>query len=427
MSSICAPVVITLGKRKYRKNSSYAFNGNFRHDILEQQKQQHARQDTSYEYDETEASEETPTPAAYPVQDQQQPKQNKRHQSSNNNKTPQSANAPPGLSKKDENPCKVTINIPAIFHGRIIGRKGETLKQLQRDTKTTIRVPPQNSRRTNVVIEGATEEAVDSCRTRIELLVDAASAKASPTHFLCIPLVDPRVAQGIEAFKQEALELVAETSGDSSLTPEMFSSVASMHLTLGVLKVFSREQTDRAIALLRQCRTKLVLPWLAEQQQLQLQQIQKTKQQQTTKGADDPGPLLLNTPKSPEALPPIAIRLQGIEYMNDDPSEVDVLYAKVECPGLQELVDNIVKTFVEADLLEPETKGEGKHVKLHATLINSKRNRDEEGKRISFDARAILDHFEDHEFGTCSFNAIHLSKMKTAKSGFYICEYQIKF
>lgn len=39
----------------------------------------------------------------------------------------------------------------------------------------------------------------------------------------------------------------------------------------------------------------------------------------------------------------ITILLSGIEYMNDDPTEVDVLYARVHaCDILQTLVDNVV-------------------------------------------------------------------------------------
>ena len=49
----------------------------------------------------------------------------------------------------------------------------------------------------------------------------------------------------------------------------------------------------------------------------------------------------------------LKVRVRGIEVMNDDPSEVKVLYAKVEDPSeglLQEIVDKIVDYFIDAGL-----------------------------------------------------------------------------
>lgn len=62
--------------------------------------------------------------------------------------------------------------------------------------------------------------------------------------------------------------------------------------------------------------------------------------------------------------------------MNDDPTQIDVLYAKVKLvsegvpeDALQSLVDGIVERFHAAGIMDKEWE----HVKLHATLINSKR------------------------------------------------------
>lgn len=47
--------------------------------------------------------------------------------------------------------------------------------------------------------------------------------------------------------------------------------------------------------------------------------------------------------------------MTGIEYMNDDPTEVDVLYGKISCPDnpkiLQEISDGIVSFFVQKGIL----------------------------------------------------------------------------
>lgn len=50
----------------------------------------------------------------------------------------------------------------------------------------------------------------------------------------------------------------------------------------------------------------------------------------------------------------LRVRMQGLEYMNDDPSAVDVLYAKVVSLGdsslLQNLVDAIAEYFIQQGL-----------------------------------------------------------------------------
>lgn len=55
---------------------------------------------------------------------------------------------------------------------------------------------------------------------------------------------------------------------------------------------------------------------------------------------------------------PIRVEVKGIEYMNDDPGEVDVLYGCVQTTSwkdsLQEMADDIVRKLIKAgNLLNP--------------------------------------------------------------------------
>ena len=82
--------------------------------------------------------------------------------------------------------------------------------------------------------------------------------------------------------------------------------------------------------------------------------------------------------------------MQGIEYMNDDPGRVDVLYAKCidPCDRLQKIADHVVQTFVDCDLMERQYE----RVKIHATLMNTLfRMESDQGVRPTFNARPILD------------------------------------
>ncbi|KAK3698545.1 hypothetical protein QZH41_014471 [Actinostola sp. cb2023] len=122
---------------------------------------------------------------------------------------------------------------------------------------------------------------------------------------------------------------------------------------------------------------------------------------------------------------PVSVRLQGVEYMNDDPSSVNVLYAQIiEVDGtkrLQHLADSVVERFVDHGIMQREYD----RVKLHATLMNSKLHSDlketraqDGGKkrqgpprcRYSFDARDIVEIFKDFEFGEYHLKEIHISE-----------------
>ncbi|KAK3254398.1 hypothetical protein CYMTET_36386, partial [Cymbomonas tetramitiformis] len=56
----------------------------------------------------------------------------------------------------------------------------------------------------------------------------------------------------------------------------------------------------------------------------------------------------------------LMLRIQGLEYMNDDPSEVDVLYVKVEEVGgegrLERLCEAVVDLFADEGLLLSKVK-----------------------------------------------------------------------
>lgn len=53
----------------------------------------------------------------------------------------------------------------------------------------------------------------------------------------------------------------------------------------------------------------------------------------------------LNIFVRPMNLKPLDILVSGLDYMNDDPSEVNVLYAKVKSPEIQMLADKIQTYF----------------------------------------------------------------------------------
>lgn len=131
----------------------------------------------------------------------------------------------------------------------------------------------------------------------------------------------------------------------------------------------------------------------------------------------------------------VDFRIDGIDCMNDDPSEVHVLYGKVTSEPLQAIADQIVDVFVRHGLMHRQQE----HVKLHVTLINSRFQRgdslDADGdqqdisggvadgrrRRQAFDARQIVQQFGAFDFGKQPLQEIHLSRRFTTSctTGFY--------
>eukprot|EP00040_Diaphanoeca_grandis_P031984 m.192634 g.192634 ORF g.192634 m.192634 type:complete len:359 (-) comp32475_c4_seq2:558-1634(-) len=297
-----------------------------------------------------------------------------------------------GIEQMEDGRFTATVAVPSAFTGKLIGKKGEGKARLQQETQTTIVIPKRGGGE-NVRIIGVTQSGVDSCRTRIELLVESALKSAGVTHFLSIPLMGPDFESGLTTFKEQAMDVRSRGISD-----EIFVNHQKLHLTLGTLKMYSDAQIKQAGALLTEC----------------------TKEIRRHLGGN----------------PHILVR--GVNYMNDDPSNVDVLYAKVAlCDDdtdlkLQSVVDAISTRFIEAGLMEREFERDG--VKLHATIMNSKwrrssinetSNNSRNRERVSFDASAILKKCVKYTFGKSKFAEVHLSRMvaRGKGTGYYEAEH----
>merc|ERR1711874_589346 len=120
----------------------------------------------------------------------------------------------------------------------------------------------------------------------------------------------------------------------------------------------------------------------------------------------------------------------GLEYMNDDPAEVDVLYAKIvdEEGRLQQAAEAIVDKFVESGLMGRQYD----RVKLHVTLMNTlfrKESGDVGDKndflenRESFDARPVFEKWGGVRLGRVVIGEVHLSQRRAgrrSKEGYYL-------
>lgn len=128
------------------------------------------------------------------------------------------------------------------------------------------------------------------------------------SHFVSIPIYSDNIKKNFLKFKDEILQ-GPSTRG---IDPTIFQKVEKFHLTIVTLALLDDKEIEEAKQLLNSCQSNI---------------------QKIFSG---------NKPK---------IVLKGVEIMNDDPHEVDVLYGKVcldsreDIDCLQEAADEILETF----------------------------------------------------------------------------------
>uniref|UniRef100_A0A8D1VVH9 Activating signal cointegrator 1 complex subunit 1 n=1 Tax=Sus scrofa TaxID=9823 RepID=A0A8D1VVH9_PIG len=281
-----------------------------------------------------------------------------------------------GLMECAEEPCEAyevvqtpqgfrcTVKAPSLLYKHIVGKRGDTRKKLEVETKTSITIP-KPGQEGEIVITGQHRSGVISARTRIDVLLLTFRRKQPFTHFLAFFLNEVEVQERFLKFQEEVLE---KCSMDHGVDSTIFQNPKKLHLTIGMLVLLSEQEIQQTCEMLQQCKEEFI---------------------------DD-----ISGGK------PLEVEMAGIEYMNDDPGMVDVLYAKVHMKDgsnrLQELVDRVLERFQASGLIVKEWNS----VKLHATVMNTlfRKDPNAEGRynlytadgkyifkeRESFDGRNIL-------------------------------------
>uniref|UniRef100_A0A915KIY2 K Homology domain-containing protein n=1 Tax=Romanomermis culicivorax TaxID=13658 RepID=A0A915KIY2_ROMCU len=280
----------------------------------------------------------------------------------------------------------IKMDVPNEYLRFIIGRSGETKRRLEFQTQTQIFVPRMHQIG-ETVIRGGNKMQILECRRRILAVVDSARRRYDPTHFLSIPFINAEIRNNFEHFKKKILSECSESSG---IREEIFMKTAKLHLTIGVMVLLSDSERNGAKDVLDSCYKEVIKPAL---------------QKFTSK----------------------KFLLKGLDYMNDDPSEVNVLYAKVfdengqEPIQLQTLVDQIASYFSSKNLLVRQKRGD--NVKMHVTLMNARyAESDKNDNRAEpFDIRKVIETMGDFEFGFQTLESIRISQRFALDSdGYYL-------
>uniref|UniRef100_UPI00398E6E00 activating signal cointegrator 1 complex subunit 1 isoform X2 n=1 Tax=Pristiophorus japonicus TaxID=55135 RepID=UPI00398E6E00 len=296
------------------------------------------------------------------------------------------------LIEQTDRGYRCTMDVPSPLYKYVIGKKGETKRRLETETRTAISIPKPGVEG-EIVITGQQRAGVASAQTRIEVMLESFRRKQPFTHFLSFAINHPAIQEQFVKFKERVLDVCSQ---DRGIDGSIFQNPAKLHLTIGTLILLNEHEIARACELLQKCKEDFI--------------------NNLTGGK------------------PLLVRMEGIEYMNDDPSMVDVLYGKIQMKNgtdkLQLIVDGLMERFIASGLMEKEWG----RVKLHATLMNTlfrkdptveDRNYAASGKqnlreRESFDARNVLKKCENYHFGEVELNMVHISQRFSAdSSGFY--------
>jgi hypothetical protein len=131
------------------------------------------------------------------------------------------------------------------------------------------------------------------------------------------------------------------------------------------------------------------------------------------------------------------VSLRNLNYLNDDPTEVHVVYIEIDANETREklvrLITSINRSFVDAGLaLEKDLPQHGNSEKLHATMVNSQWRHStavEGGPREAFNATDILKRFGRVDLGQHRLESVELSILGggNALHGYFPSECSIEF
>jgi len=282
---------------------------------------------------------------------------------------------------------RASLQVASNFFPQIIGKGGQTKMRLEKETGTKI-IIPRKGVEGDIVVSGTQRANVIRCSNRIDVMVASSRQKQPFTHFVSLPINQTHIQEAFMDFKKEVLETCCSQRG---VEESIFQTRTLLHLTIGTMALFDDRERALAREILEDCKEQIILPARGEQA--------------------------------------FKVDIVGLEIMNDDPSEVDVLYAKVEDPSgdLQTTAEKIIDRFVESGLM----KRDYDRIKFHVTLMNTlfRKDKDDVGDkneanhRESFDSRGILELYADRRFGSVEISQIHLSQRRAGRrtpEGYYL-------
>lgn len=275
------------------------------------------------------------------------------------------------------------IFVPKCFIGKLIGTNRRALNSLESDTQCRIKTPREGESFPCEISSIVSLECVQRCLDRIEIFVADARKSARITHFVAFPCNKHEVMENFNSFKQSVMS--DERADESCKNHQLFTKPSRLHLTLAVARIFDDSDLQKASSAF------------------------KTIEQEIR--------VMIGSSS-------LIVNIHGIDMMNDDPSQVSVIYAKISGNSVQKVANHISQRLIDLGVasITNNDSAEFEEVKLHMTLMNARylTQSDKSGKRersSTFDATNILEDFREFYFGSIPLSEICLCPLSSSYSG----------
>ncbi|VDD93860.1 unnamed protein product [Enterobius vermicularis] len=291
------------------------------------------------------------------------------------NNLPNKSSKYPVVFNEKSQKWSTKIAVPHELIRFVVGAKGAVKKKIEEETTSRIIIPNKEKEQPLEVVSKS-EDCVNRCRDRIELIVMSAREKAPFTHFVSFSAAVPDIQNSFAEFAKRVKE--DEELSETCRDEDLFQEPEKLHFTIVML------------SLLDSCERVAAAKTLTEVVEDKIRNLIGKE--------------------------PLDLKVYGLEYMNDDPTKVNVLYAAVRSERVQQVADEIARSMKEAGFSRQDEDS----VKLHLTLMNT-RYAWEKGKRIYMDVTKLMEKYSDFDFGKFTVTEIHISSLNDPKGedGYY--------
>jgi activating signal cointegrator complex subunit 1 len=229
------------------------------------------------------------------------------------------------------------------------------------------------------------------------------------THFLCIPLLTPtstpQLSVSLAAFRTDP-KATQSSDNPKGIPEKAIRPLGTLHLTLGVMSLLTKERVDGALALLKSLDIPSLLAAAAAAASPPLSRAAQSKGTESKEKED-------------AKLTTLRVTLQGLKSMHD-PTSTSIMYAAPVDPSgqLQTFAEALRDVFTASEFLIAESRP----LLLHATIVNTVyvpgvrgvgRGQGKRKGKLTLDVRDVLERYKGCEW----MRDVRLEKLAICRMG----------
>jgi len=245
-----------------------------------------------------------------------------------------------------------------------------------------------------------------------------AAARPRLTHFLCLPLITStsrsQLQKSLTAFRDNIAKINTPEL-PTGIPAKAIRPLGTLHLTLGVMSLLTKERVDSALKLLNELNMTELLAGKSSKPGIYRTEVSGRDEQGSSGGKAGEENV------ASEPVQPLSITLRGLASMHT-PSRTSILYSSPvdDDRRLYSFCQKLREIFVRAELLVEEDRP----LLLHATIVNTVYVPGNRGKgsghgknssKLTIDARELLVDYEDFEWMSDVVGKVAICRMGAQK------------